>query len=128
MGYPPCRRPSVWLLFTLACAALVGLDELEELPDDFPLTLQGEAGRITAPKGGEQVSVDVAFADEALARDGWSALRQQALSRGFTMVEQGPVDKRERVVLEGPRGKLTLDCCPRRVDRQRLVLVSWWAP
>jgi hypothetical protein len=118
----------VVLLWLAACAALVGLEELTEVPEAFPLELRGETGRITSPPGGGQVSVDLAFEEEDEARRAWGELKDEAISRGFSVIEEGPVDKRERVVLQGPGGRVVLDCCPKRVDRQRLVLVSWFAP
>jgi hypothetical protein len=115
------------LLWMLGCASLVGIEELPALPTDFPLTLEGEIGHVTRSPVG-QLAVDVAFSDEERARTAWNKLVTQAEARGFTVTHRGHLDKRDRVVLEGPDGKLEVACCRQRADRRQLVFVSWWAP
>jgi hypothetical protein len=114
--------------WVVGCASWMGLEELEALPPDFPIEVVGEPGNITTLKESGQVSVDLAFEDEAKARAGWSRLRERAEAVGFAVTDEGHADKRDHVVLEGPGGKLKLSCCPRRADRQRLVLLTWWEP
>lgn len=115
----------MWAGLLLACASLVGIEELDELPARFPLEIAAPTGHVTrAPSG--QVAVDAVYEDAAAARAGWARLVEAAEGDGFSRVEEGRVDKRDRVVLEGPRGRLQLDCCPQRADRRHLVLVSWW--
>lgn len=115
-------------LWLAACAALVGIDELEGVPAGFPVELEGQdLGHVTRSPTG-QVAVDVAFFDVERARAGWKTLIAEAESKGFAVTDRGHVDKRDRVVLEGPQGKLELSCCAGRADRRQLVLVSWWAP
>ncbi|MCA9493167.1 MAG: hypothetical protein KC621_24720 [Myxococcales bacterium] len=116
------------LVLLVGCASLGGLRELDTLPADFPLTIEGETGQITVPVGGTQVAVDVVFDEEAEARTTFEALQAQAAQQGFTVVEEGKQKKRDRVVLTGPKGKLDLQCCAARADRRQLVLVSWWPP
>lgn len=116
------------LMLLVGCASLGGLRELETLPPDFPLTIEGETGQITVPVGGTQVAVDVVFDEEESARAAFEALRVQAAQAGFAVIEEGKQKKRDRVVLSGPKGKLDLQCCAARADRRQLVLVSWWPP
>ncbi|HHO50754.1 MAG TPA: hypothetical protein ENK18_07725 [Deltaproteobacteria bacterium] len=101
---------------------------LDALPSDFPLSFEAPTGKITSPRGGDKISVDLVYEDEPSARAGWLALQEQATARGFTMEEAGTADRREHAVLSGPGGRLKLSCCPQRVDRSRLILVSWWPP
>lgn len=118
-----------WLLVLLAgCASLAGLKELDALPADFPLAIAGELGQITVPEHGTQVSVDVVFEEEPAARTAFAALRAQAEERGFAVASQDVVKKRDRVVLQGPKGKLELQCCAARADTRQLILISWWPP
>lgn len=116
---------ALWLWLP-GCASLAGLQELEALPSTFPLSIEAPLGRITSPRGGTQISVDLVHPDEQAARSDWRALIEQATHRGLAVVEEGRVDKRDRVVLEGASGRLQLECCPQRADRQRLILISWW--
>lgn len=110
----------------LACASLARLTELEELPADFPLAVDGELGRITTPQAGGQVSVDVVHPSQEAARETWKALRQQAEFKGFEVTEEGHRDKRDRVILERPSQRIELGCCRQRADRQWLVFVTAW--
>ena len=116
----------MWLAALWACTALTGLETLEQLPDGFPLAIEGEIGVITSPQGSEQVAVDVAFPSPARARQGWIDLRAQAESRGFVVAHEGHHDKREVITLEAPAGRLELGCCRPRADRKQLVFVTWW--
>ena len=110
------------------CASLMGLDELTELPDEFPLSLQGEFGHITTLSDGSQVSVDAVYPSEKAAREGWKALESQAESGGFQVSGTSRRDKLDRTVLDGAAGKLELGCCRQRADRQWLVYISWFKP
>ncbi|MCB9679363.1 MAG: hypothetical protein H6737_29935 [Alphaproteobacteria bacterium] len=115
------------LLWLVACASLAGLEELDALPADFPLALEGETGKITRMAGPDgQLAVDVVFDDEEHARAGYAALRAQAESRGFAFVDEHHMKKRDETVLQGPDGKLQLGCCQQRADRRWLLFVSWW--
>ena len=117
----------LWLfLFATGCASLMGLDELETLPADFPIAIEGEVGHITAMKDGRQIAVDAVFPSEEKAREGWQALEAAAKANGFEKKERSTRDKKERVLLQGPKGKIELACCPQRADRQWLVYVTWW--
>jgi hypothetical protein len=116
-----------WMLVGLvACEALTGLDQLDAVPADFPLTIEGETGVITSPRDSEQVSLDLVFDKVDAARSAWEGLRAQAEGKGFVVVEEGKHGKRDTVVLEGPQGKLELGCCLQRADRRQLAFVSWW--
>lgn len=114
------------LLVLSGCASLVGVDELSELPADFPLTLEGEIGHITKSPSGK-LAVDVAFRKPEAAREAWKAMQAAAEADGFETVHKGHKDKRDRVILEGPKGKLELGCCRQRADRHHLAFVSWWS-
>lgn len=116
----------MWILLA-GCASLVGIEELPGIPEAFPIELEGEPGHVTKSAIG-QVAVDMAHPDEETARQAWEAMISQAEDRGYVVADRGVRDKRDHVVLEGPKGKLELACCARRADRQRLVLVSWWVP
>ena len=109
------------------CAWLVGLEELHELPPDFPLPIE-QAGKITAPPGGKTVSVDSVHETEALARARFAAMREAAEGQGFVVAERGREGKRDKVVLEGQEGRLVLRCCSARADKQWLVFVTWIPP
>ncbi len=112
------------IVLLAACTSWVGLEEISELPSTFPLEVRGEIGHITTNAAGV-VAVDLAHPDDATAREAWNAMIVEAEGRGFTLVERGRTRKWERVTLEGPAGRLELGCCPRRADRQHLVLLSW---
>lgn len=117
----------IGLLFALSCASLFGLEELDELPGDFPLDLPGDRGNVTQSPGGH-VAVDAGFETEAEARAAWDALTGQGVGAGFVQGDTERRGKHEVRVLEGPGGKLELHCCPQRADRSWLVLVSWFRP
>ena len=111
----------------LGCPSIFGLEELDTLPPDFPLALDGDLGNITRSSGGEKVSVDIAFDTEEQAREAWESLQAQAKGRGF---EPGAVvqeKNRSTQTMDSTRGRLELGCCPRRADRRYLVFVGWMA-
>ncbi len=112
-------------LAMLSCASLFGLEVLDDVPDDFPVALRGEVGRVTRTEGGH-VAVDEVHESEMEARTAWAALRAEALARGFAQLGTERRKKREVVVLEGDPGRLELQCCARRADGRWLVLVSWF--
>jgi len=114
-----------WLAFALGCASWFGLEVIDELPADFPLEPSGEIGHITRTRAGH-VAVDEVFEDAEAARAAWETQIARATSRGFTETSRERRDKRDVAVLEGARGRLELQCCPRRADRKALVLVSWF--
>lgn len=118
----------MWLSVLVACASWYGLRELDALPPDYPLTLDGDLGQITVPADGGQVAVDLVFETEDEARAAWTALQDQVVARGFAKVDEGRVKKRDRIVYEGPQGRIELACCPTRADTAVLVFVSWWRP
>lgn len=118
----------MWTTLWIGCASFFGLRVLDELPEEFPIAIDAELGHVTTPTEGGQVSVDVVYDDAEAARAGWAELRARAEAQGFVVTEEGRVDKRDRVLLEGPEGRLELGCCPARADRRPLVLVTWWAP
>ncbi len=112
------------------CASCMSLDELDTLPDGFPLDVAaiGEVGHITSAQTSSQVSVDVVFENKADAQAGWAALQDQAVAKGFEQTDTGARKKWDFVEMAGAPGKLELGCCPDRADRRTLVLVSWWPP
>ncbi len=117
-----------WFLALIGCASWYGLRELDALPSDYPLALPGAVGQITEPATGGQIAVDLVFETEDEARAAWEALQAQVVERGFAKVDEGRVNKRDRVAFEGPRGRVEVSCCPKRADRAVLVFVSWWRP
>lgn len=114
-----------WLLGALGCASLMGLEELESLPEGFPLEVGAETGKITRVEGGP-VAADLVFDEGEDARAHWKKLRADAEAAGWRVVTEGREGKRDRVVLEGDDGKLELGCCLQRADRRHLMFVSWW--
>lgn len=116
-----------WTLWALAaCAALTGLEQLEAVPEAFPLAIDGETGVITSPRDSDQIAFDLVFDEADAARAAWAGLRTQAESKDFVVVEEGKHGKRDTVVLEGPQGKLELGCCLQRADKRQLAFVTWW--
>lgn len=113
------------VLTALACTSWFGLEVLDEVPTDFPVTLRGEAGQVTRTEGGH-VAVDEVHTSEQEARTAWAALRAEAKARGYTNERTDRRKKREVLVLEGPEGRVELQCCAQRADRKWLVLVSWF--
>lgn len=113
------------LLALTACASWFGLEVIEEVPPNFPITLRGEPGQVTRTEGGH-VAVDEVHESEEAARTSWAALRAESIARGFQVTNSERRGKREVMVLEGPAGKLELQCCAQRADRKWLVLVSWF--
>jgi len=116
---------SLLLWLGLGCASLLGLEELDEVPDEFPLVVAAPTGKVTRAEHG-QVSVDLVFDDEAAARAHWGRLRRTAEADGWKVTGEGRQGKLDQVTLEGPEGRLVLGCCRPRVDRRQLVFVSWW--
>lgn len=107
------------------CASLLGLEQLDTIPADFPTQLGAPTGTITrAPHG--QVSVDLTFDKPEQARAHWEKLHHQLEAEGWQVDIQGRQGKLDRVVLLGDRGRIELGCCRPRADRQQLVFVSWW--
>ena len=115
----------MWMMVLAACASWLGLEELETVPEAFPLELAAPTGKITRSNAG-QIAVDLTFAEEADARTHWEKLRRQAEETGWKVTLEGYKDKKDRVVLQGDTGRLELACCRQRADRQHLVFVSWW--
>jgi len=109
----------------LSCTSMLGLETLDAVPGDFPLTLTAPTGNITRAEHG-QVSVDLVYEEKTQAEAGWKALRTQAEAAGWSVVEDGKKGKVQQVTLEGPQGRIALGCCRPRADRQQLVFVSWW--
>lgn len=116
------------LLWTLVgCASWFGLVELQELPEGFPLELTAPTGKITRTEDQRHVAVDQVFESEAEARAAFEALQKQAAAQGYAGGALERRDKRDVADLAGPSGRLVMQCCPRRADRQFLVLVSWFS-
>lgn len=119
------RFVSTWWWGLLACQAVLGLEELEALPEGFPIEVGAPTGHITrSPQG--QVAADLVFDRPEAARARWQQLRVDAEAAGWTVVTEGHEGKRDRVVLEGAQGRLELGCCLQRSDRKHLAFVSWW--
>jgi len=115
-------------LLSAGCAQSAGLVELEAVPADFPLVLEGETGKITRSEGAGQVSVDLVFENKTDATKTWEALKAQAGSKHWKTQE--PIDTRRKWDVEAymlpDTSRLELGCCPARADRRNIVLVSWW--
>ncbi len=109
----------------LGCTSVLGLEELEQLPEGFPLEVGAPTGHVTRSEGG-LVAADLVFQKADDARAHWKKLRADAEGSGWTVVTEGREGKRDRVVLEGTQGRLELGCCLERADRQHLMFVSWW--
>ncbi|MCA9572812.1 MAG: hypothetical protein KC656_33470, partial [Myxococcales bacterium] len=61
------------LVLLAACASLVGIEELEKLPESFPIAVEGEQGHVTRSPVG-QVAVDLAHPDDETARAAWKRM------------------------------------------------------
>jgi len=109
----------------LGCTSVLGLQELDGLPEGFPLEVGAPTGHITRSEGG-LVAVDLVFDMPEQARAHWKKLRADAEGSGWRVVTEGREGKRDRVVLEGAQGRLELGCCLQRADRKQLMFVSWW--
>jgi hypothetical protein len=114
----------LWMAL-VGCASMMGLEELEAVPADFPLTIGTDIGHVTT-LGDKQVAVDLVFRTEEDARAGWDVLSAEAAAKGFAAGETGRRKKREFRTFEGEAGKLELGCCLRRADKQWLVFATWW--
>lgn len=122
---------AVWGVVALlgsGCAWMAGLEELDAVPEGFPVEIAENTGRITVSEASGAVAVDLLFEEEDGARTRWTALRAELLAQGYTEAGEREEKKWTVASFAGPKGKVELGCCPARADRQHLVLVSWWPP
>jgi hypothetical protein len=115
-------------LLLSGCARSAGLEELDALPEGFPLKLEGEIGNITRSKTAGQVSADLVFELEPAAREGYAGLLAQVHAKHWKTATPSPGKRKWEVeAFDLPdQSRLELGCCPARADRRHVVLVSWW--
>ena len=117
---------SILLLTLSGCQWLTGLEELDTVPSDVPITVDASRVGVVTRSATGQVSFDLAHAKPEMAEAAFEALEKQAVEKGFERTKKLTLKKREVHVMEGPGGRLELSCCPQRADRQQLVFVAWF--